>query len=203
MSEAGPAASDSVSSTACSDDSLAASVVKGDDFAFEELFERHKRRVARIAGRFFNRPERVEEIVQETFAKMYFGLPEYSPRRGTSFTAWLNRIAINACYDQLRRTKRRPENLIDPEDEALLSGQLRALYLSSSPDAETSLISRDLVGKLLARLKPDDRVVLILLDAEEMQVTEIAQMLGWSESKVKVRAHRARASLRRVLSEFI
>ncbi len=65
------------------------------------------------------------------------------------------------------------------------------------------MISRDLANKLLARLAPDDRIVLTLLDAEELSVAEIALVMGWTVSKVKVRAHRARQALRRVLGEFV
>jgi RNA polymerase sigma-70 factor, ECF subfamily len=56
---------------------------------------------------------------------------------------------------------------------------------------------------LLARLKPDDRLILTLIAVDEMSVVEIAKVTDWSVAKVKVRAHRARASLRRVLSEFV
>jgi RNA polymerase sigma-70 factor (ECF subfamily) len=74
---------------------------------------------------------------------------------------------------------------------------------STSRDAESAVISRDLANKLLARLSADDRIVLTLLDAEELSVAEIAVVMGWKVSKVKVRAHRARQSLRRVLGEFV
>jgi RNA polymerase sigma-70 factor (ECF subfamily) len=186
------------------DESLAASACAGDEFAFEQLFHRHRRRISRLAGRFFIRPEKVEEVVQEVFAKMYFALGGYSPERGQSFSAWLSRITINQCYDQLRRAKRRPESspaALTDIDAICFRARLHSV--SASGDAESGLVSRDLASKLLARLSPDDRVVLTLLDAEEMSVAEIAGLMGWSCSKVKVRAHRARASLRRVLGEFI
>jgi RNA polymerase sigma-70 factor (ECF subfamily) len=70
-------------------------------------------------------------------------------------------------------------------------------------NAESAAISRDLANKLLARLSADDRLVLTLLDAEDMPVAEIARLTGWSASKVKVRAHRARLALRRVLGDFL
>jgi RNA polymerase sigma-70 factor (ECF subfamily) len=57
--------------------------------------------------------------------------------------------------------------------------------------------------KLLTRLSPDDRLVLTLLDVEGFSVAEIGDMTGWSISKVKVRAHRARAHLRRIMRKFI
>jgi RNA polymerase sigma-70 factor (ECF subfamily) len=184
------------------DEALVEAVCDGDDSAFEQILERHRRRVARLAGRFFNRPERVEEILQEVFTKVYFNLDAYSPDRGHSFSAWLSRVTINACYDELRRARRRPESSISDitTDEAdWLNVQLQG----KRSNAESAVISRDLANKLLSRLSAEDRLVLILLDAEELSVAEIAVVMGWKISKVKVRAHRARHSLRRVLGEFV
>jgi RNA polymerase sigma-70 factor (ECF subfamily) len=182
------------------DDSLISSIRAGDEAAFEQLFNRHRRRIARLVGRFFNRPERVEEIIQDVFTKIYFALDDYSPDRGAGFVAWLSRVAINACYDELRRARRRPESSISDitDDEAA--------WLKSEAtggNAESVAVSRDLANKLLACLSADDRLVLILLDAEDMPVIEIAEITGWSASKVKVRAHRARMLLRRVLGDFV
>ena len=186
------------------DEALAASACGGDEPAFEELFRRHRRRIARLAGRFFISPEKVDEIVQEVFAKMYFALSAYSSERGPSFSAWLSRIAINQCYDHLRRAKRRPEGASSAFEDIERLGPRSILHSGAAgADVESILVSRDLASKLLDRLSPDDRVVLTLLDAEEMPVAEIARLMGWSGSKVKVRAHRARASLRKVLAEFI
>lgn len=186
-----------------SDESLVDAIRGGDGAAFEQIFERHRRRITRMVARFFKRPERVEEIIQEVFTKAYFGLEGYSSARGSSFSAWLSKVAINSCYDELRRSRRRPESSISDitSDEILwLTSQLRS---PSSNNAESTMISRDLANKLLARLAPDDRIVLTLLDAEELSVAEIALVMGWTVSKVKVRAHRARQALRRVLGEFV
>jgi len=186
------------------DESLVEAARAGDDSAFEQIFERHRRRVARMAGRFFNRPERVEEIIQEVFTKVYFALGAYSSERGPSFAAWLSRVAINSCYDELRRARRRPEgSLSDITSDEIVWLRSQMKSQSATRDAESAVISRDLANKLLARLSADDRLVLTLLDAEEMSVAEIAVVMGWKVSKVKVRAHRARQSLRRVLGEFV
>jgi len=185
----------------CSDESLAVNASSGDEAAFEQLFERHRRRVARIAGRFFNHSERVEEVVQDVFTKIYFALDGYSAERGPSFAAWLSRIAINSCYDQLRRIRRRAESSFTEEDGAAVRARLSGR--APANDMESTVITRDLAQKLLARLSPDDRMVLTLLDAQEMSVSDIAELTGWSVSKVKVRAHRARLALRRVLIEFL
>jgi RNA polymerase sigma-70 factor (ECF subfamily) len=185
-----------------SDAELAARARGGDEAAFEELFRRHRRRVALIAARFFRRREQVEEVVQESFAKAFFALGEFSNSRNASFAAWLARIAFNVSYDELRRQKRRPEGALEEltEEEA---GALAVRLRGEGPDAEAAAVSRDLAAKLLARLSPEDRLVLVLLDVEGLSVAEIANLLNWTGSKVKVRAHRARAQLRRVLERFL
>jgi RNA polymerase sigma-70 factor, ECF subfamily len=186
------------------DDALVSATCAGDEAAFAQLFERHRRRVARIAARFFSRQEQIEEIVQESFTKAYFALPQFAGAHAASFATWLAQITVNACYDELRRAKRRPERQLDDLSEAethTLTVQLRAA--DARPDVEAALISRDLAGKLLARLSAEDRLVLTLLDAEGLSVAEIAKRTGWSTPKVKVRAHRARAHLRRVLRKYV
>ena len=184
------------------DAALAEAARGGDERAFEELFLRHRRRVALIASRFFRRREQIEEVVQETFAKAFFALGEFSNRQGGSFAAWLARIAFNACYDELRRQKRRPEpsslSEVTEEEAARLRERLR-----DGGGAEAAAVTRDLAAKLLARLSAEDRLVLVMLDAEGLSVAEIAGLLSWSAAKVKVRAHRARAHLRRVLERFL
>jgi RNA polymerase sigma-70 factor (ECF subfamily) len=176
----------------------------GDADAFEELFNRHRRRVSLIAGRFFRQREQIEEIVQESFMKAYFALPDFTNGQENSFASWIARIAFNACYDELRRLKRRPESAagdISEEEAAWLKTQLRAV--GAGADVEAAAIARDLADKLLARLSPEDRLLLVMLDVEGMSVAEIGESNSWSISKVKVRAHRARAHLRRVLERFV
>lgn len=187
-----------------SDTELVTKASKGDEAAFEELFNRHRRRVALIASRFFRRHEQIEEIVQESFTKAYFALEDFSNQQETSFAAWLARISFNTCYDELRRLKRRPESMmseVSEEEASWLKEQLRAD--GAAGNIESAAVARDLASKLLARLNPEDRLVLVMLDVEGLSVSEIAGMTGWSVSKVKVRAHRARASLRRVLERFL
>jgi RNA polymerase sigma-70 factor (ECF subfamily) len=187
-----------------SDVELVAQVRDGDESAFEELFNRHRRRVALIAGRFFRQPEQIEEVVQESFTKAYFALGDFANEQEASFASWLARIAFNCCYDELRRIKRRPESSmsnVSEEEASRLKEQLRAD--GAGDDIESATIARDLAGKLLARLSPEDRMVLVMLDVEGMSVAEIAESTRWSISKIKVRAHRARGRLRRVLKKFL
>src|SRR5207253_8856477 len=184
------------------DDTLVAAALAGDEDAFGKLFERHRRQVARIAGRFFSQVEQIEEIIQDSFTKAYFALSTYHGTHAASFKAWLSQIAINCCYDQLRRARRRPEQGFGDIEES--EAQEFAAQLRSPPrDVETELVSRDLAVKLLSRLNADDRLVLTLLDVEGFSVAEIAEATNWSISKVKVRAHRARAHLRRIMQRYL
>jgi RNA polymerase sigma-70 factor (ECF subfamily) len=67
----------------------------------------------------------------------------------------------------------------------------------ASNNAERSVILRDLTRKLLAKLSPEDQVVLMLLKVEGLTVAEITALTGWSAAKVKMRVHRARGIFQR------
>jgi len=181
-----------------SDSDLVASVCNGNDEAFELLFERHKVRVSAIAGRFFQ--DHVEDIVQECFTRAYFALSSFSVDGEGSFGAWIAKIAFNTCYDEMRRRGRRRENFISE----LASDDVQTIQaLTGESGTESVVVSRDLANKLLAQLSPEDQLVLILLEVEGLSVSEIGRAMGWSTAKVKVRAFRARAQLRRILQRFL
>ncbi len=153
----------------------------GDRDAFSSLVRQHERRVFRLAGRFFRRREDVEDAAQATFLTAWEKLATY--RAAAPFEHWLTRLCLNVCYERLRR-ERATEEL--PEG------------LAAVGDAADEKLE---VERLLARLAPADRFVLLLLHGEEWSVAEIAARLGWSRTNVKVRAHRARRKLRRLLEE--
>ena len=186
------------------DDELVAAARAGDESAFARLFDRHRRLVSRLGYRFFPRRDQVEEIIQESFIKAYFALNDYQGGNEKSFVSWLARIAVRTCYDELRRVQRRGESSIGDlteEEAAYLHERLRDL--SASGNVEGSAISRDLANKLLARLRPDDRLILALLKLEELSVAEISSLTGWTAAKVKMRSHRAQHGLRQLLRKFL
>jgi RNA polymerase sigma-70 factor (ECF subfamily) len=202
-----PAAADdsvSASPSEMSDDGLVTAARGGDEAAFAALFNRHRHLVARLGYRFFPRREQVEEIIQESFIKAYFALNDYQGGNEKSFVSWLARIAVRTCYDELRRIQRRSESNIGDlsEDEAAyLHDRLRDA--SASGNVERTAVSRDLANKLLARLRPDERLILVLLKQEELSIAEIADLTGWTAAKVKMRSHRAQQGLRRLLRKFL
>jgi RNA polymerase sigma-70 factor (ECF subfamily) len=176
-------------------------VLAGDEAAFEQIFERYKRLAASIASRYFRRAEQIEEIIQISFTKAYFELKNFRGQHASSMASWLARITTNACLDALRSQNRKSENLLcelsEPEIEILFAAT------DNGKNTEKSLVERDLAEKLLSRLAAEDRAILQMLDAEEMSVSEVAEITGWSSSKIKIRAFRARSSLRKILRRFL
>jgi RNA polymerase sigma-70 factor (ECF subfamily) len=191
-----------IASSIKSDSQLVELVLAGDETAFEQIFERYKRLVASVANRYFQRPEQIDEIIQISFAKVFFELKEFRGKHDFSLASWLSRIAVNACLDVLRNQKRKPENLLcelsDSENDFL-----RSATAHDGKAAEDFHVQRDLAEKLLSRLTAEDRAILQMLDAEEMSVGEVAEATGWSNSKIKIRAFRARNALRKILSKFL
>ena len=184
------------------DRQLVESAITGSDEAFEQIFDRYKRPVAIVAAKYFRRPEQIEEIIQISFAKAFLELKRFRGQHDASLGSWLSRIAANACLDQIRSKKRKPEelncDLSANETETLLD-----VASSREMSAESDLALRDLSSKLLSRLPEDDRALLQMLYVDEMSVAEIADLVGWSRSKVKIRAWRARNALRRVLGQYL
>lgn len=160
---------------------LIAACRRGDEEAFTELVRRHQQRVFKLASRFFRQPQEVEDAAQETFLTVWRKLHTYAGR--APFEHWLTRVCLNCCYARLRRTKKE-EPL---EADVPIAG--------GDPGAAVE------VDRLLGRLAPADRFILLLLHGEGRSVQEIAERLGWSRANVKVRAHRARKHLRRLLEE--
>jgi len=154
----------------------------GDSEAFARLVRLHERRVFRLVGRFFRRHEDVEDVAQEVFLTAWRKLRTY--RAEAPFEHWLTRVCLNLCYERLR--KRRPA-------EQPLDGESHLVAAGSDPTAGLE------AERLLANLEPADRFVLLLLYGEGWTVAEIAARLGWTQVNVKVRAHRARKKLRRLL----
>ena len=175
-------------------------ILSGDEDAFADVVCAHQRRLARIAGRFFRRTDAIEEIVQEAFVKAFTGMASYHGE--VPLAHWLTRITVNACYDQLRRQRVRPEvgfSQLGGDRDAFV-----ASYVAPGGDGSAVQLHREearlVAEQLLARLPAADRVVLTLTVLEGMSVTEVAAATGWSKANVKVRAFRARNRMRRLLA---
>lgn len=187
------------------EDRLIVESLAGSHDAFETLVRRHSQRVFSIVGSFFRRRDMVEDIAQEVFAKAFFSLATFT--RGRSFEAWVAKIAVNACYDHLRAQKRRLEQQMPHESQAdeaewfeiQMHEQARSLHQSSERQRDAA----EIADRLLAKLDPEDRLVVVLIDRDGFSVKEVSDMTGWGQSKVKVRAFRARRTLRAAMKRLV
>jgi RNA polymerase sigma-70 factor (ECF subfamily) len=172
---------------------------KGDREAFEGLVETYRRRIFALVFHLVHRRDEVEDIVQEIFIKAFVAIRSYNFR--SSFGTWLSRIAINHCYDYLRRNRVSRITYFSQMGEES-ERQIQSGVEDGGPgslDQEDQLALADLVDKLLARAPAEDRIILALKELEDHSIEEIAEMTGLKLSTVKVRLHRAR---KRMLKDF-
>lgn len=188
-----------------SESELASTAQQGDERAFAEIVRRYSPRVFQVASRFFRERAMVEDAAQEVFLRAFTHLKDFEGRG--SLEGWLTRIATTTCLNLLRNAQRRPETTTSPElstDESdWLDQQLADLAAARHHSAENSLVAADLTERVLATLSPDDRLVLMMVDGEDLPIKEVASATGWSESKVKVQAFRARRRMREAVEKLL
>jgi RNA polymerase sigma-70 factor (ECF subfamily) len=175
-----------------------------DEAAFAEIVRRYSPRVFSFVSRFFRQRSLVEEAAQEVFLKAFLQLKNYEGRG--SLEGWLTRITTTTCLNLLRNARNKREltvsDLNDSEINWLDSRAVFAAGEKQSTDEERATAA-DLVNRVLDTLPPDDRLVLILMETEGASIKEVAEMTGWSESKVKVQAFRARRRMRESVEKLL
>jgi RNA polymerase sigma-70 factor (ECF subfamily) len=177
-------------------------VLEGNADRFEKLIDRHADGVFLIVGRRVPHAE-VEEVAHEVFVRAWKSLGSF--RGDSSFGWWLSRIAVRACHDFWRvryRSRETSACSLTEEEGQWLESAMGSDQRTSGGRTEDALIARDLMMKGLAPLSPSDRAVLELIHLEERSVREAADLLGWTTANVKVRAHRARKKLRKILEKM-
>lgn len=159
--------------------------------AFVELLRQHDERLRRLAARLLvGRPDLVDDVLQDAYASAYRALPRF--RGDADVGTWLYRITYNACVDELRRARRRPE----PVDLELLGDQP-----ASEPDVATRAVTRDLAVRALASLPLDQRAAVVLIDGDGFDVATAAAILGVPRGTVASRVSRGRAHIRRFIGK--
>jgi RNA polymerase sigma-70 factor (ECF subfamily) len=173
---------------------LISAAQKGRVDAFNQLVLSYQQQVYNLAYRIIGEPAAAADATQEAFISAFQHLSGF---RGGSFRSWLMRIVSNACYDELRRRKRRPatplDELGDYDEEAnpaLING-----HEGPSEYAERQELAHTIQAGI-ETLPHDQRVVLVLSDVQEMSYQEIAEATNVSLGTVKSRLARARGKLR-------
>jgi RNA polymerase sigma factor (sigma-70 family) len=158
---------------------------------WEEVARSHGRFLYTVAYRLTGNREDAEDLVQEVLLRVRRGLETYQPG---SMEGWLSRIATNAFLDEVRRRKRRPEDLLPEDPDWVLpptSGADEALAAEVLPDD---------VQAALQRLPEDFRAAVVLCDVVGQSYQEISESLEIPVGTVRSRIHRGRAMLREALT---
>jgi RNA polymerase sigma-70 factor (ECF subfamily) len=170
-----------------------------DAHAFARLVERWEAPIQRLCTRMLNDQQRGEDLAQETFARLFSKRKEY--KVSGRFSTFLWRMALNLCYDELRRRKRRPESPLPPED--IDDSDQNPSFVLASPGPDALLLRAEegeMVRWAIQQLSEACRSVIILRHYEDLKFREIAEVLEIPEGTVKSRMAEALTQLHRILS---
>lgn len=173
-------------------DPLVEAAREGDTEAFDELVRRTYGDVFKLAVRLTGNETDANDVVQDTYVRAFRGLRRF--RGDAQFSTWLYRIASNCASSfTARRTRQRCDSLSEAAE-----------IVQTNPDQDPTLQAeastlRQTIERALEQLPQRLRAVVVLKHLEDLSHREIAERLGISESATKVRLHRARNTLRRIL----
>jgi RNA polymerase sigma-70 factor, ECF subfamily len=184
--------------SASDDADLLRRIRRGEIDRFADLIGRYQDRVTRIVGRRVP-TDRVDEIAHDVFVRAYVGLARFS--ESVPFDHWLAGIAVRTCYDfwQARKREELPVSSLTAEHQQWMDHVLAARSDDQFREQARRREAAEVLEWALAQLSPENRAVLTLVHLDGHSVREAAQLLGWSQINVKVRAHRARQALRKIL----
>jgi len=153
----------------------------GEVAAYEALLAKHQQRVFSVVGGILRRREDVEDVAQQVFVKAYFSLKRFDLR--SAFGTWLYKIAVNECWDYLRKKKVRRlvyEADLSDEQNRQLQGVSDQPFgaLRSPEDASRRVEQQQLVERLLSELDEQDAAMLVMKEVEGFSVEEIGESLG-------------------------
>jgi RNA polymerase sigma-70 factor (ECF subfamily) len=171
-------------------------VRRGDEAVCRQIVDMLYPLVISIVRNHLPRTEAEEDLTQEIFMKMFSRLKQYSGKQ--PFEHWVSRIALNTCYDKLRRQKARKVSSfteLGAEESDFLDRALPGDRDQPKPREGGRELAFDLLSKLFTSLKPREQMVVRMLDLQEMTVAEVCELTGWGASRVRVTAMRARRKL--------
>ncbi len=163
----------------------------GDRAALDALLRRHHDRVFALCRRLTGNDADASDATQEALLAIVRGLPRFDGR--AAFTTWTYRVATNACLDELRRRKRRPDPGLPEFEDAPVGGD---------PSIESSVSDRLAIDEALAELPSEFRAAVVLRDQLGLDYAEIAEVLGVPPGTVRSRIARGRAALAKRLGNL-
>jgi len=155
----------------------------GDRHAFAELIRASGARLDATARLILRDPELAQDAVQETLIRAWRSLPGL--RDPASFDHWLHSLVAHACLDLIRKRRRR-----------VVEVELTPIHDPITQDPTILVTERDLLDRLLARLEPETRAVVVLHLYLDHPLPRVATMLGIPTGTAKSRLHRALGAMR-------
>ena len=162
---------------------------RGDERAFAVLIRHYDPGLRPLAYRLLGDRQRMDDALQEAYVKAFRMLPEF--RGDSALGTWLYRIAYNACLDELKRSRH-----VVPLDSVRERPDPR-------PGVAEAFSQRSGLADALARLAPEDRAAVLLVDAQGFDYQSAADVLGVPAGTIASRLNRARAALRRILDDRV
>ena len=174
---------------------------RGEVAGFNILVQAYQRQVYNICYRTLGNAEDAADATQDALLSAFRGLKTF---RGpaTGFRAWLLRVAVNACYDQLRRRQRRPSESLDALSDAPDEHAPAERIADSDPGPEQLVLTSEVARQIqhaIDRLAPEQRLAVVLCDVHGLSYDEAAHVMSVELGTVKSRLSRARANLRELL----
>ena len=171
---------------------------KGDQRAFAEIVDLYKDKLYHLGYRMTGNRQEAEDVVQETFLRVYRNLDRYDESH--KFSTWIYRIATNLCIDRLR--KRRSVYSLDAEssDHEGLDGYSMLPGDDRTPESELVLSeTQQMVREAMETLPPKYKSVMVLRYLQDLSLQEISDVLNMPVTTVKTRVHRGREFMRKKL----
>lgn len=175
---------------------------QGDLNAFNTLILTYQDMAFNLAGRMLSDDDAAADVTQTAFLSAYRSLDSF---RGGSFRAWVMRMVTNACYDELRRRKRRPTISLEPvtDDDEEIESPAWLADDSASPEEEMERAELDGALQTCLRGLPDEfRAVVLMVDVEGMDYQEVSLAVGKPLGTIKSRLARARIKMRDCLRQY-
>lgn len=187
------------------DEALIALLCSGDKSATEHFVQGNIGWMLAVSRRFLRDTAMSEDAVQNAFVNIFRALERFEGR--STLKTWMHRIVVNESLAILRKNNRLKENSIDdlqPEfDENGCRYEDRWTAFETPENMLQQSQVRDQVHERINALPDNYRIILLLRDIEEMSTAEVAAMLDLSETNVKVRLHRARSALKKLLEPLM
>ena len=172
---------------------LAQKAAEGDMAAFEQLYQRHNRRVYSLCLRMTSNVSEAEDLAQEVFIQLFRKIGSF--RGESAFTTWLHRLTVNQVLMHFRKRGVKMEQTTDDGETPI-----QIVKGTENPNA-MPVVDRIALDKAIGQLPPGYRTVFTLHDIEGHEHEEIARTLGCSVGTSKSQLHKARMKLRGLLRQ--